>query len=291
MSITKAVLACGGWSTRFLPTTKSYAKQLLPVLSKPQILYALDECIQSGITDICIIHRDHETTINQFFEPNAELDAYLSTTGKEKYMADYHRIVDQIKNMVFLPQTEAFPYGNGSPILVAEKFINHDSFAYFYADDFILENTTGDYLKKIINTFESENADAVCGATIVDMSEINKLSSVKYLQDNRVDTVVEKPEPQDAPSNHSFIGRFVFNSKIFSYLQSTAIDRGELWLANAVSNMAKDRDNTILTQLVPQDSKWLTTGDPLNWLKVNLALAYRDPDIGPKLKQFANSLI
>ena len=292
MSIHKAVLACGGWSTRFLPTTKSYAKQLLPVLSKPQILYALDECINAGITDICIIHRDHELTINQFFAPNAELDSYLSSTGKEKYMQDYNRIVGKINKLVFLPQTDNFPYGNGSPILVAKDFIGNDAFAYFYADDFILEDNIGSYLKSIVSTFDQLNADAICGVTAVPLTDINKLSSVKYyLQENRIDSVVEKPEPENAPSNHAMIVRFAFNPKIISTLESTATARGELWLTDAVNNMASDKNNRVFAQLVPEGSMWLTTGDPLNWLKVNLAVAYKDAEIGPKLRQFTSSLI
>ena len=291
MTITKAVLACGGWSTRFLPTTKSYAKQLLPVLSQPQILYALDECISSGITDICIIHRDHELTLNQFFEPNSELDNYLSSTGKEKYMVDYHRITGKINKLVFLPQTANFPYGNGSPILVAQDFIGQESFAYFYADDFILENQTGNFLQQIINTFESQNANAVCGVTIADMSEINKLSSVKYLKDNQIDSVVEKPEAKDAPSNHALIGRFVFSPQIINVLKTTATARGELWLTDAVNNLASDKSKKVLTQIVAEGSKWMTTGDPLNWLKVNLSMALKDPEIGPKLREFAKQII
>jgi len=286
MTITKAVLACGGWSTRFLPTTKSYAKQLLPVLEKPQILYALDECISSGITEICIIHRERELTINHFLEPNSELDQYLNTTNKQKYMDDYNRIVGQIKNLVFLPQTDNFPYGNGSPILVAEKFINNSSFAYFYADDFILENKTGDYLTSIINTFESQSAQAVCAVQATPMEEIHLYSSVKYSQGNRMESVIEKPEACDAPSNHAMFGRFAFSSKIIDILKNTATARGELWLTDAVNNLAADTNNLVLTQAVPEGSKWMTTGDPLNWLKVNLAVALKHPEIGPKIKEF-----
>ena len=289
-TITKAVLACGGWSTRFLPTTKSYAKQLLPVLSKPQILYALDECISADITEICIIHRDHELTINQFFNPNPELDSYLSSTGKEKYMSDYNRILGKINKLIFLPQTNDFPYGNGSPILVAQNFIDNKPFAYFYADDFIFENETGNYLKKIINTFESETADAVCGVTIASLSDINKLSSVKYSQNNQMESVIEKPEPENAPSNHAMIGRFVFNPQIIDILKNTATTRGELWLTDAVNTLAQDKSKKVLTEIIPENSQWMTTGDPLNWLKANITVGLKDPEIGPKIKDFIKNI-
>lgn len=286
MTITKAVLACGGWSTRFLPTTKSYAKQLLPVLEKPQILYALDECVSSGINEICIIHRDKELTINQFLGPNAELDEYLGATNKQKYMDDYNRIVGQIKSLVFLPQTDNFPYGNGSPVLVAEQFIDRQPFAYFYADDFILEDKAGAYLTAIINSFNSNSASAVCAVQPTPMEEIHLYSSVKYSQGNRMESVIEKPEASVAPSNHVMFGRFAFSPKIIEVLKSTATARGELWLTDAVNNLASDPENLVLTESVPEGSRWMTTGDPLNWLKVNLAVALKHPDIGPKIKEF-----
>jgi len=290
MTITKAVLACGGWSTRFLPTTKSYAKQLLPVMEKPQILYALDECINAGITEICIIHRDHELTINQFLGPNSELDEYLKVTGKGSRMDDYNRIVGQIKNLVFLPQTNNYPYGNGSPILVAEQFIDQKPFAYFYADDFILEDKSGAYLSSILNTFDSQSAHAVCAVQPTPMEDIHLYSSVKYSQGNRMESVIEKPEASIAPSNHAMFGRFAFSPKIIDVLKNTTTAKGELWLTDAVNNLAADKNNLVLTQAVPEGSSWMTTGDPLNWLKVNLAVAMKDPNVGPKIKEFFSSL-
>jgi UTP--glucose-1-phosphate uridylyltransferase len=291
MSITKAVLACGGWSTRFLPTTKSYAKQLLPVMEKPQILYAIDECINAGITEICIIHRDHELTINQFLGPNTELDEYLKVTGKGSRMDDYNRIVGKIKKLVFLPQTDNYPYGNGSPILVAEKFIDQQPFAYFYADDFILEDKTGAYLSSIIHTFESQSADAVVAVQPVPMEEIHLYSSVKYSEGSRMAAVIEKPQPQEAHSNHTMFGRFAFSPKIIDTLKATTTARGELWLTDAVNNLAANKDNVVLTQAVPEGSKWMTTGDPLNWLKVNLAVALKDPNVAPKIKEFLKTIL
>jgi UTP--glucose-1-phosphate uridylyltransferase len=288
--ITKAVLACGGWSTRFLPTTKSYAKQLLPVMEKPQILYALDECINSGITQICIVHRDNELTINQFLSPNSELDEYLKTTNKGQRMDDYNRIVGQITKLEFLPQTDNFPYGNGSPILVAQNFINNEPFAYFYADDFVLENKTGDYLNSIVNTFTSQSADAVCAVAPTPMEVIHLYSSVKYSEGNRMESVIEKPEASVAPSNHAMFGRFAFSPKIIEILKNTTTARGELWLTDAVNNMAADKNNLVLTQVVPDGSKWMTTGDPLNWLKVNIAVALKDENIAPNIKDYLKSL-
>lgn len=288
--ITKAVLACGGWSTRFLPTTKSYAKQLLPIMEKPQILYALDECVSTGITEICIVHRNNELTINQFLSPNSELDEYLKTTSKGQRMDDYNRIVGQITKLEFLPQTDLFPYGNGSPVLVAQEFIDNQPFAYFYADDFILENKTGAYLGSIVDTFISQSADAVCAVAPIPMKEIHLYSSVKYSEGNRMESVIEKPEASIAPSNHAMFGRFAFSPKIIEVLKNTTTTRGELWLTDAVNNLAVNKNNLVLTQAVPEGSKWMTTGDPLNWLKVNLAVAMLDDQMAPEIKEFIKHL-
>ena len=142
--ITKAVLACGGWSTRFLPTVKTYAKQLLPILDKPQILWVMEELVNAGITDFCIVHRDGEESLKRFFQPDSNLDSYLASTGKTKAMDSFNSVMSKVKNLQFLPQTSAFPYGTGSPVLVAESFIDADPFVYLYADDLVIEPQPGE---------------------------------------------------------------------------------------------------------------------------------------------------
>jgi UTP--glucose-1-phosphate uridylyltransferase len=276
--ITKAVLACGGWSTRFLPTVKIYAKQLLPILDKPQILWVMEELVSAGITDFAIVHRDGENSLKHFFEPDLALDNYLTSAGKEKAMAGLKHLLSQVKNLQFFPQTQAFPYGNGSPILVSQSFIGSDPFVYLYADDLVIEPQPGAYLSSLISTFNRTHASAVCAAKEVPHQQISAYSSVKFKPNSpipdQMESVVEKPLPEAAPSDCCLFGRFVFSPEIINILKNTPVSKGELWLTEAINHLAQT--HTVIAECLPPGTDWITTGDPLNWLKANLTLALKD---------------
>lgn len=290
--VTKAVLACGGWSTRFLPTTKVIAKQLVPILDKPQILYIFKECLSAGINEFCIIHREGETSIQSFFAPDPILDKYLTDNNKTQYMDEFKSIMSQIKKLEFLPQTDKFPYGNGSPILVAKDFIGNDPFVYMYADDFMYEITPGSFLTQMMGTYDQYQPQAIFGSQEVPIQNISKLSSVKFKSNseipNLVETVIEKPDPANAPSNVCIFGRFILSPKIISTLENTDIVRGELWLTDAINNLAKT--DVVMAEPTQSPTMWMTTGDPLNWLKANITVAMSDPEIGPEIKDFIQKI-
>jgi UTP--glucose-1-phosphate uridylyltransferase len=276
MPITKAVLACGGWSTRFLPAVKVYAKQLVPILDKPQIQYVMEELLGAGITDFVIVHRDGENSLKDFFTPDPELNAYLEKTNKNEYLDTYNKMISAINSIQFLPQTKAFPYGNGTPIIVAQKFIGHDPFVYLWGDDITLEEIPGAFLRGAINLFNKYHPAVVECVQKVPWSQVHRYGVFKYMKNpkypNQVSLLVEKPPRFEAPSNIMQGGRFVVSPKIIDVLKQTQIDRGELWFANAVNSLAQT-DVVITHNYMENNAKWCTTGDPLNWLKVNIAMA------------------
>jgi len=289
MTIKKAVIAAGGWSTRFLPTVKTYAKVLVPILDKPQIQYLCDELVNNDINQICIVHRHGEKSLRQHFKPDAILDAYLTKNNKNQYMDSLNNLFKKA-SFTLIPQSNSLPYGNGTPILSAKNFIGNDPFIYMYGDDLLIEKVPGSFLKKAINTFISQQASGVTAAQPVPMDQINRLSSVKIKAGttNQIDTVIEKPKPKDAPSNLCIFGRFIFSNKIVSVLKKTAVTKGELWLTDAVNNLAQT--DKVLVEPTTKDSYWKTTGDPLNFLKANLAIAWLNPDIKKDLKTYINNL-
>jgi len=289
MKIKKGVIAAGGWSTRFLPTVKTYAKVLIPILDKPQIQYLCNELVENGIDQICIVHRHGEKSLRQHFKPNQVLKDYLSKNNKSKYMNSLNNLFKKAK-FTLIPQSNNLPYGNGTPILSAKNFIGNDAFVYMYGDDLMIEKKPGSYLARAIDTFISQQADAVAAGQPVSMDIIHLLSSLKIKAGttNQIETVVEKPQPKDAFSNLAVIGRFVFSPKIIKILQDTAIARGELWLTDAINNMAQT--NKVLVQPTDKNSYWQTTGDPLNFLKANLAIAFLDPKLKKELKQYIKNL-
>ena len=284
-NITKAVLACGGWSTRFLPTVKTYAKQLLPILDKPQILWIIDELVAAGVTNLCIVHRDGDESLKQFFRPDPTLNRYLADSGKQKALEGLNSLLSRVK-ITFLPQTLAFPYGNGSPILVAKDFIGSDPFVYLYADDLVVEDQSGSYLSSLLEVFNQSQASAVCASKKVPHQQVKLYGSLKFKANsaitNQIETVIEKPEPEDAPSDFCIWGRFVFSREIINILQSTPVARGELWLTDAVNILAQTK--TVIAKPLPQGSDWITTGDPLNWLTANVTLALKDARFAQTIK-------
>ena len=291
--ITKTVLACGGWSTRFLPTTKVIAKQLVPILDKPQIQYIFEECLNAGIEEFCIVHRVGETSLQSFFQPNSELTKYLADNNKSKYMDQYNLMLSRIKKLEFLAQTDEFPYGNGTPILVAKDFIGQDNFLYLFADDLLIENQAGTFTSRIIDTFNQYNPEVIIGCQQVAHNEVYKYGIVDYKKDsqipNELQSIVEKPAVEDSPSDFADFGRICLTPKIIEILQTTATDRGELWIVDAIKTTIKQGKLVIGLPTINPET-WITTGDPLNWLKANIVIALSDPKYSNDIKDFIKNL-
>jgi len=293
MKITKAIIPVAGWSTRFLPAVKSYAKHLVPVLDKPQLQLIVEELQGAGITDFCIVHRPDETTIKSFFTPSTKLDKYLKENNKEKFLESYHHMLSKINSIEFLPQTPDFPYGNGTPLLIAEKFISNEPFLYIWGDDLTIEDKPGNFLSQMFADFSKYSPDAIIAVQEVPRSEINRYGSMIYSKNpvfpNQIDGEIEKPEPNEAPSLMAQGGRFVLTPKIIDLLKKQEIDRGELWLTNAIDTLAKT--GVVLTKNYNEfESYWMTTGDPLNWLKININMALKDPRYSEEIKKHISEL-
>ena len=278
--ITKALITAAGRGTRFLPVVKSYAKELVPILNKPQIQYLIEEAIAAGITEICIVHRPSDTSLKNYFAPDRELTDFLTKTNKLNAIESLQKIWDSTK-LVFIPQDPTLPYGNASPILAAKSFIGIDPFVYMFGDDLIVEKEIGRYLNKMITTYEQYSPAVVISVKDVGPEEINRYGSAKYIDDSkyphRISGMFEKLEADKAPSFFGQGGRFVINSeKIIPILnkKQTGLNN-ELWLADA-NNILAQKD-IVLTVATDSESDWMTTGDPLRWLKANIAMARLDP--------------
>jgi len=287
MKIKKAVIAAGGWSTRFLPTVKTYAKVLIPIFDQPQIQYLCRELIDNGINQIAIVHRHGEKSLRQHFAPNQELNTYLANKNKQASMDSLNYLLKKA-TFTLIPQSNSLPYGNGTPILSCKSFISQDPFIYMYGDDLIIEKKPGSFLAKAINTFISQKADAVAAIQPTDRVDLYSSVKIKAGTTNQIETVIEKPQPKDAFSKLAVIGRFVFSPKIIKVLQDTTVARGELWLTDALNNMAQT--HKVLVQPTDKDSYWHTTGDPLNFLKSNLAIAFLDPKLKKELQVYIRNL-
>jgi len=292
--VSKAVIAAAGRGTRFLPTVKAYAKELVPIINKPNIQYLIEEAIAAGITEICIVHRHGEKTIRKYFAPDIDWEKYLQSVNKTESLDSLRSIWKKLKTLKFVPQHLHLPYGNASPLLAAKSFIGNDPFVYMFGDDLIVEKDTGRYLKKMINTFKQYSPSVVVSVKDVGPEEIVRYGSAKYLDDpkypNRISGMYEKLPASEAPSFFGQGGRFVVDgAKLWPVLTTQSTGKNnELWFADAVNTLAAK--DIVLTEATDQKSDWMTTGDPLRWLKANIAVALNDETIAPDLKEFLKNI-
>jgi len=288
--ITKALITAAGRGTRFLPVVKGYAKELVPILNKPQIQYLVEEAIGAGITEICIVHRHGESSLRNYFKPNPDWENYLKNINKLKALDSLKTINQKLKTLRLIPQPTHLPYGNASPLLAAKSFIGTDPFVLMFGDDLIIEQEPGRYLKKMISTYEKYSPAIVVSVKDVGPEEISRYGSAKYIKDskhpNRIVGMFEKLSASEAPSFFGQGGRFVINSaKIYPVLAKQKLSQdNELWFADAVNTLAAT--DIVITEATDKESDWLTTGDPLRWLKANITVALNDPNLGPEIKSF-----
>lgn len=291
--ITKAVIAAAGRGTRFLPAVKSYPKELVPILSKPNLQYLVEELIGAGITQIAIVHRFGDDAIKRYFTPDPDLEAYLIQNNKLQYLDSLKAIWAKVEKFEFIAQPVNLPYGNGSPVIAAKEFIGTDPFVYMFGDDLIVEPEPGKFLGQMIATFEKYEPSAVVSTQIIPDSEVNRYGIIQYKENssipNQINAVIEKPTLEEAPSRNAILGRFVLSHKVVDTMDTLKPGKdNELWLADANNYLAAN--DVVINQTI-QNGEWMTTGDPLRWLKANIAIALLDPAIKDDFTSFLQTLV
>lgn len=289
MTITKALIAAAGRGTRFLPVVKQYPKELVPILAKPNIQYLVEEALNAGLTDICIVQRPGEKNIQKYFSRDPELEKYLSNNNKLQYLESLENIWSKAK-LSFIDQDPSLPYGNASPALSALDFIGSDPFVYMFGDDLTVEDNVGSYLSDLIKLFQDKSADIVSAVQQVPIEEIHLYSSIQFdpSDPQRMLKVVEKVPKEDAPSNFTQLGRFVVSPKMLEVLKVLPTGQGnELWWTDGVNKLAQ---TGLAYGLESPQNAWMTTGDPLRWLKANIRYALMDNSIKDNLKEYLKNL-
>jgi len=289
--IKKVVIAAAGRGTRFLPVVKAYPKELVPILSKPNIQYLIEEAIGAGVTEIAIIIRSGESKIQDYFSLDEILEKYLIENHKIEYLDSLKQISNKA-HLTFIEQSTNLPYGTGSPLLAAKEFIGSDDFAYFYGDDFILEPTPGQLLSKMITKLDQYQASSVMAVQEVSRDEISRYGSVKYLDNSQYPDqmieICEKLPSNEAPSTSVNIGRFVCKNEILKNIDINKLSRdGELWFTDALTKLASE--GIVLTKKTENET-WMTTGDPLRWLKANIVVALQNPEFKDELTKFLKTV-
>lgn len=283
--VTRALITAAGIGTRFLPATKNLPKEMLPIVDTPIIHYIAEECVEAGIEDIIIVIRPGNEAIMNYFTRSKQLEKYLQENGKERQLERYHKLVNNA-NFIFVHQRPDLPYGNGSPILTAKNLLKNGPFVLCWGDDMVLYHHESP-VKQVIDTYvNNEDSYGVLGVTEVPKEEVTRYGIVETeggKSEGRIVKLIEKPKIEEVTSNLAEFGRMVLAPEIFEYLTPTNTGKdGELWLIDSIAQLMKDKP--VYAKLI--DGEFLTTGDPLRFLKASFKFALERPDLREDLLTF-----
>jgi len=239
--ITKAVFPVAGLGTRFLPATKASPKEMLPIVDKPLIQYAVEEAVAAGIDTMIFVTGRNKVAIPNHFDKAYELESELEGKGKQEALDLLRSIIPAHVSCVFIRQSEAL--GLGHAVLCAKPIVGDEPFAVLLADDLIEDGERG-CMSQMVNLFNEKNC-SILGVERVDPSETEKYGIVKTSEVSgacsKVDIIVEKPKPELAPSNLSVVGRYILTPAIFDKIEKTGKGAGgEIQLTDAIADLLAD---------------------------------------------------
>lgn len=239
--VKKAVFPVAGLGTRFLPATKASPKEMLPVVDKPLIQYAVEEAVAAGIDTMIFVTGRNKRSIPDHFDKAYELEKELEERGKTETLKIVQEIIPPHVTCVFIRQSEAL--GLGHAVYCARPVVGDEPFAVILADDLVEDSTCG-CMAQMVDLFEKEQ-NSILGVEKVDPEETKKYGIVKVTsmlpKVGRVDTIVEKPEPKDAPSNLGVVGRYILTPEIFNKIEHTGKGAGgEIQLTDAIADLLND---------------------------------------------------
>ncbi|NLA51194.1 MAG: UTP--glucose-1-phosphate uridylyltransferase GalU [Alcaligenaceae bacterium] len=239
--VRKAVFPVAGLGTRFLPATKAMPKEMLPVVDKPLIQYAVEEAVKSGITDLIFITGRHKRSIEDHFDYMPELEHELEQKGKEELLAIVRGILPSNVNCIYIRQPA--PLGLGHAVLCAEPVVGNEPFAVLLADDLIDADVP--VTQQLIDVAHAYGG-SVLGTQVVAKEETKKYGiiagDVVGERVRGVDQIVEKPDPEVAPSTSAVVGRYILEPEIFEHLRHTQKGAGnEIQLTDGIAAMLKSR--------------------------------------------------
>jgi len=242
MSIKKAVLPVAGFGTRFLPATKAIPKEMLPIIDKPLIEYAVEEAVDAGIEEIIFVTSHTKIAIENHFDSNFELEEKLLKSGKNDFISLINP--EKFKNIRFTYVRQKSQRGLGDAIAHASHLVNDDAFAVLLADDLIFSKVS--CLQQLIDIHNNTNS-SVIGINEVPKADISKYGVISPSDEKddyiKIIDIVEKPDVSIAPSNLAVVGRYVLDSDIFEYLKKVEEDASsEIQLTDAIKLMLKDKD-------------------------------------------------
>ena len=283
--IRKAVFPAAGLGTRFLPATKAQPKEMLPVVDKPIIQYGVEEAVAAGIDQIIVVTGRDKRAIVDHFDISFELEHYLKDRGKTRELQLVRKISDLV-DITYIHQKE--PLGLGHAVLMAKDVVGNEPFAVFLADDIIRSHTPA--IKQMMDVFAPRQA-SVLALQQVEPDQVSRYGIVKVVKsDGRVHEVVdmvEKPDPDKAPSNLAILGRYILKPSIFGILETTHEGvGGEIQLTDALRTLAQHE--TVLG--LEFEGTYYDVGTVSGFLKTSIAFALERSGLREELLSYLASL-
>ncbi len=287
VKITKAVFPVAGWGTRTLPATKITAKEMLPIVDKPLIQYAVEEALAAGIDEIIFVTAEGKHTIAQHFAPAPKLEARLQRQGKQDACELVHDIVPAHVSVKAVIQEEAL--GLGHAVLCAHELVGDAPVAVLLPDD-LIHNEGAGCLAQMLAQYERVQASLVA-VEQVPQQDIAKYGIVEVQQTAvglpAMRSIVEKPAPEAAPSNLAVVGRYLLSARIWRHLERTGADGGgEIQLTDAIARLLLE-ETVYLCEFAGQR---YDCGSKLGLLKANVALGLEHPETGAAFSRYLSAL-
>ena len=282
--VTKAVIPAAGFGTRFLPATKSQPKEMLPIVDTPAIQYVVEEAARSGITDILMIIGKSKRAIEEHFSRNHELETELSEKAKVDELEQI-RGISNLVNLHFVWQKEL--NGLGDAVSYARYHVGREPFVLMLGDTLMgSDDNRRPITKQMLDAFEKQNSSIVAVEEVPhDKVERYGIIGGELIETDlyKLDTLIEKPSQEEAPSNLAIAGRYIFTAEIFDYIDTTPPGKnGEIQLTDAMARMLKDHEMYALNF----HGTRYDIGNKLDFLKTNVIFGLEREDLGSEFREF-----
>jgi UTP--glucose-1-phosphate uridylyltransferase len=278
--VRKAVIPAAGFGTRFLPQTKSSPKEMLPIVDKPIIQHVVEDAVAAGIEDIIIVTGSNKRAIEDHFDISRELEDWLKDQGKIDQFEQIHQIA-QMANFIYVRQKG--PYGNATPVLDTKHLIGDEPFLVLWGDDFI--EATPSRSAQLIAAYEKYGSSALSGIRTSKKEDTNKYGYAGGQEVEpgiiKMDTYIEKPGPDNAPSDLAIVSGYLLTPDIFHVLDHLQPGKsGELWLVDAINQLMKEKE---VLAVEIKNGKYYDTGNKLEYVKANIDFALKRDDFNQDL--------
>ena len=280
MKVRKAVIPAAGKGTRFLPATKAIAKEMLPIVDRPTIQYVVEEAVLSGVKTIVLVTSRGKSAIEDHFDLAPELESLLQKKGDQKTCREVHALAEMCEIISVRQQEQK---GLGHAVLCARQAVGNEPFAVLLGDDIM--DADPPVTAQMIRAFE-EFGGSIIGVLNVPRDQVHLYGAIKGQEVkprvHRIERIIEKPTPEEAPSTIASTGRYLFTPRIFDLLEDQAPGRGgEIQLTDAIDRLAQIEP----VYALEYQGLRFDAGEKIGYLRANLHYALKRPDLSAGIKE------